>query len=232
LRLRAILLSTLLAGCGSQSALDYGRGLYSSAALSPAADNAFSCATCHEVAATPTSVRPGYTMHDVVHRAGWWGGAELTLFDAVNECVEQFMFDQPNGLSPSDDNARALLVYLESLSPDASAPQLPLTVVQNIVNVPSGNATNGAQLWKQACGSCHGAPNTGQGRLTPLASLVPKETIAVHPSNARLVVIEKVRHGKFFNVGGRMPLFSLEALSDAQLGDLLAYLETFGLPAQ
>jgi thiosulfate dehydrogenase len=39
-----------------------------------------------------------------------------------------------------------------------------------------------------------------------------------------------VRHGKFYNVGGNMPLFSLEALSDAQLGDILAYLEGFGLP--
>ena len=44
------------------------------------------------------------------------------------------------------------------------------------------------------------------------------------------MTIEKVRHGKFFSVGGNMPLFSLEALSDAQLGDVLAYLEMFGLP--
>jgi mono/diheme cytochrome c family protein len=27
-----------------------------------------------------------------------------------------------------------------------------------------------------------------------------------------------------------MPLFSLEAMTDAQLGDVLAYLEQFGLP--
>src|SRR6185503_13183616 len=40
-----------------------------------------------------------------------------------------------------------------------------------------------------------------------------------------LVVIEKVRHGRFFNIGGEMPLFSEEALSDDDLGALLAYLE-------
>ena len=40
----------------------------------------------------------------------------------------------------------------------------------------------------------------------------------------QLVVIEKVRHGQFFGVGGNMPLYSLEALSDEDLGALLAFL--------
>ena len=65
-----------------------------------------------------------------------------------------------------------------------------------------------------------------------VASLVPDDSIQAHGTDpmtgARPVVIEKVRHGKFFNVGGNMPLFSLEAMSDAQLGDVLAYLEMFG----
>ena len=39
-----------------------------------------------------------------------------------------------------------------------------------------------------------------------------------------LVVIEKVRHGRFFDIGGVMPPFSLESLSNAQLSDLLAFL--------
>jgi thiosulfate dehydrogenase len=39
-----------------------------------------------------------------------------------------------------------------------------------------------------------------------------------------VVVIEKTRHGRFFGVGGNMPLYSLEALSDEDLGALLAYL--------
>jgi thiosulfate dehydrogenase len=50
----------------------------------------------------------------------------------------------------------------------------------------------------------------------------PNQFPGVEPS---LVVIEKVRHGRFFNIGGDMPLFSQEALSDEDLGALLAYLE-------
>jgi thiosulfate dehydrogenase len=223
----------LFAGC-SEPALQEGRRLFSSPSLSPAGDNVFSCATCHDITTIQTRIRPGYTVYDAFHRSGWWGGNELTFFDSVNECVKQFMADQPNGLSPMDESGRALLVYLESLAPDASAPLLPLTVVQNIVDVPSGSAANGAAVWQQGCATCHGAPHTGQGRITPLAALVPDDSLAAHGTDpktgARPVTIEKVRHGKFYNVGGRMPLFSKEALSDAQLGDLLAYLEMFGLP--
>jgi thiosulfate dehydrogenase len=40
----------------------------------------------------------------------------------------------------------------------------------------------------------------------------------------QLVVIEKVRHGQFFGVGGSMPPYSQEALPDTDLGALLAFL--------
>jgi thiosulfate dehydrogenase len=165
-------------------------------------------------------------------RPTYWGGFETTLLDAINQCMTSFM--RGRALSPTDDRARGLYVYLESVSTDATAPALPLTVVQNIVDVPSGDAQMGKQTYDQACASCHGAPHTGAGRLSSEVSLVPDETLQQHGtdpnSGARPVVIEKVRHGKFYNIGGNMPLFSKEALSDAQLGGILAYLETFGLP--
>jgi thiosulfate dehydrogenase len=171
-------------------------------------------------------------MYDAAVRAAWWGGTVTTLLDATNQCVVQFM--RGKALAPDDDKGRAIFVYLESLAPDASADTKALTVTQNIVDVPSGDATRGKMWWDQGCGNCHGAPHTGDGRISDVASLVPDDSLAAHGTDpktgARPVVIEKVRHGKFYNVGGNMPLFSLEALSDAQLGDILAYLEGFGLP--
>lgn len=229
---RALVLLTLVAGCGSRSAQDYGRALFDDPSVSSAASNPFRCSTCHEVAATPTLLRPGYTLHDTASRPAWWGGNVTTLLDAVNVCVTEFM--RGKALSSTDEKGRALYVYLSSQSPDPSAPLLPLTVVQNIVDVPSGDAGRGATVWTQACKGCHGDPHTGGGRISDTASLVPDDSIAAHGTDprtgARPVVIEKVRHGKFYNVGGNMALYSVEALSDAQLGDLLAYLEMFGLP--
>jgi thiosulfate dehydrogenase len=225
-------LSVLLAGCGSRSALDYGRALFDDSTISSAPSNPFKCSTCHEVTAAPTKQLPGYVLYDSAVRMQWWGGNEQTLLDATNQCIYNFM--RGKVLAADDEKGRALFVYLASISPDASAPTLPLTVVQNIVDVPSGDATRGQQTWNESCGNCHGAPHTGQGRLSDVVSIVPDDSIAAHGTSptmgARPVVIEKVRHGKFFNVGGNMPLFSVEAMSDAQLGDVLAYLETFGLP--
>jgi thiosulfate dehydrogenase len=224
-------LAAVAAGCGSRPALDYGRALFDDPGVSTAASNPFRCSTCH-VATTAEPLHAGYTMWDAAARPSWWGGNVLTLLDAVNQCVVEFM--RGRALAPDDDSGRALHVYLQSLAPDATAPARPLTVVQNIVDVPSGDAGRGAGVWQQACQGCHGAPHTGQGRISTLASLVPDETIMMHGTDpiegARPVVIEKVRHGKFFNISGNMPLFSLEALSDGQLGDLLAYLEMFNLP--
>ena len=43
-------------------------------------------------------------------------------------------------------------------------------------------------------------------------------------AEATRLIIEKVRHGQFFGVGGNMPLFSTEALKDEDLGAILTYL--------
>ncbi len=228
----AILAVVALCDCGPRAALDVGRDLFSSTSVSSAPPNRFTCATCHEIVSNPTKLRPGYTLFDAAVRPSYWGATIETLLEATNECLVQFMRSKP--FDASDENGRALFVYLQSEAPDPSSPALPLTVVQNIVDVPSGDATAGESLFRNSCGVCHGDPHTGAGRISTEASIVPDASLQSFGSDpvkgARPVVIEKVQHGKFFNISGTMPLFSLEALSDVQLGDILAYLEGFGLP--
>ncbi len=222
----------LLAGCGSITAKDDGKKLFSDPRFSTADSNVFACSTCHEITPTSNSFRPGGTLYDVVARPGWWANTSLTLLDAVNQCVTNFM--RGNELTPTDENGRAMLVYLQSITPDATAPAVPITIVQNIVDVPSGDPAMGKMIYDLGCGNCHGPPHTGAGRLSAMVSLIPDDSILNHGTDpktgARPVVIEKTRHGKFFNIGGNMPPNSLEVLSDAQLGDVLGYLEMFGLP--
>jgi len=228
-----VLLSALaVAGCGGRSAREYGQALFNDPALSSAQSNVFRCATCHDTSDAQL-LRPGYTMFDAARRPSWWGGSVSTLRDAVNECLVEFM--RGRALAADDDKGRALYVYLDSLVSAADASARPLTIVQNIVDLPSGSVASGGAVWKEVCQVCHGEPHTGKGRLADTVSIVPDESIAMHGTDpttgARPVVIEKVRHGKFFGVAGNMAPFSLEALSDEQLGDVLAYLEMFGLPA-
>jgi len=220
------------AGCSgaSESALARGQALFASPSLSTASANTFACATCHATSAAPDPSRrlAGYTLYDAAARPSWWGGKESTLLAAVNECLTAFERGAP--LAPDDADGRALLVYLESLAPDPSAPALPLTAVGAIdaayeAKLAGGDPTRGAATYAAACAGCHGAIHTGAGRLDPGEPILPDATIAAHgASGAAPYVVEKVRHGGFFGVGGVMPPYSLQALPDPDLADLLASL--------
>jgi thiosulfate dehydrogenase len=227
-------LGVLATGCGGEDgpvpAAEYGERLFNDARLSESGFNSFSCATCHATTPTPPAGRmdSGYTLYDTAFRGSWWGGYETRLLDAVNVCYVNFM----RGVGPLPEDSprsRALYEYLVSISPDRDARPLPFTVVKDAFQVPRGDGARGREVYRAACQSCHGEPHTGAGRLTELASVLPEVTReygelfpGVPPS---VVVIEKVRHGPFFGVGGNMPLYSREALSDADLGALLTFLE-------
>jgi thiosulfate dehydrogenase len=224
-------LALLAVGCGESppTAAEFGEEVFQDSRLSDSQFNTFSCATCHGTTATPPAgtTSAGYSLYNVASRPSWWGGYETRLLSAVNFCYVNFMRGL-SPLSPEDPKSRALYAYLVRISPDAQAPALPLTVVKDIQEVPRGAPSRGAEVYRAACQTCHGEPHTGKGRLTPLASVLPEvreDYGTLFPGVAHsLVFIEKVRHGQFFGVSGSMPFYSVEALSDEDLGALLAFL--------
>jgi len=232
LRLFAAICSAgLLSACGGNTsvpAAQIGAARFSDTHLSRSPINFFSCSTCHVVQAGQTSTRidPGYNLYDTVHRGSWWGGDKLKLLDAVNYCLSEFMGGGP--LAATDDDARELFEYLDENSPTSPAQPLPLTVVRNVTdlsNLAAGSdKTRGKDVYGRSCQKCHGDPHTGSGRLNSKVSIIPEDTISVFPTQARAVVVEKVRHGKFFNIGGVMPLYPVESLTDQQIADVLAYI--------
>ncbi len=219
----------LVAGCGPTPAEEYGEALFRDSRLSTSQYNAFSCATCHATSSEQArdKLYTGLSLEGVASRPHWWGGYEVTLLDAVNFCYTAFM----RGTAPleaEDPKSRALYEYMVSLSPRPDAPAQPFTLVRDITDVPRGDARRGAEVYRAACQDCHGEVRTGEGRLSALAPVLPDvagEYGQLFPNSPPgLVFIEKVRHGRFFGVGGNMPPYSREALSDEDLGALLAYL--------
>lgn len=219
------------AGCGPVEAVDRGRELFSDSRFSVSPSNVFACSTCHTVEprGEPDPEgrrRPGYTLAGAAGRPSFWGGDLSLLLDAVNFCSTEFM--RADKLSATDTSGLALLAYLKSVSPGQDAAQ-PVTVVQNIdatymASLPPGDGGRGATTYQQACGFCHGEIHTGSGRLGSYVSAIPDDTVATFGSQARAVIAEKIRHGKFFGIGGSMPLYSREALGDGELADILEYL--------
>jgi thiosulfate dehydrogenase len=140
----------------------------------------------------------------------------------MNVCVKDFMGGAP--LTEQDERARALEAYL--LSVEGAAAAWPMTIVKNIdaLSGVAGDAGRGADAYRRSCRGCHGEPQTGIGRSDSRTSVLPGDTEKKFPGQARAVVVEKVRHGRYFNIGGRMPPYSLEALGDGDLVDILAYL--------
>lgn len=212
-------------GCGPVTAAERGAQLFQDPAFSPSPSNVFSCATCHRVADGAQRFA-GPDLRGVVRRSPLWCGQYGYLLDAVNNCLGAFMRAEP--LSPTDDRGRALLAYLQGL-PGGSGAASPCTIVRVIdsaylASLPSGDAGRGAAVYRDACQGCHGDTKTGDGRLGDRVSIIPNDTIASFGVDAaRAVIAEKIRHGKFYGIGGVMPPYTQEALSDPELADILAY---------
>jgi thiosulfate dehydrogenase len=223
-------LACALAACERQApAAQLGQTLFADPRVSTSPFNDYACKTCHQVGGLGRDVAdapidPGHDLQNVVHRGAWWGGYVTRLSDALNECITEFMGGAP--LAEDSDEARQLFEYLAKQSPDAQAKPLPMTIVRNIrpLSDLEGDIERGRVLYGQTCRRCHGDPHSGSGRLNDRVSVIPDDTLRTFPYETRAATVEKVRHGKYFGIGGTMPPYSLEALSDPQLADVLAYL--------
>jgi thiosulfate dehydrogenase len=231
LRSATCTVAVLLSACGAPTPAEAGLGAFLDPSVSTSPLNRWSCATCHTVGVRTAPridetregpLLPGADLAQAPLRGGWWGGDRKRLLDAMNVCVRDFMGGAP--LTSDDQRARALEAYLLSV-PGTPAPW-PLTIVKNVdaLDGRAGDASRGRDAYRRACAGCHGAPHTGEGRSDVRTSIVPEDTLRAFPNEARAVVVEKVRHGRYFNIGGRMPPYSLEALGDGDLADILAFL--------
>ncbi len=232
----ALLASAGLASCGPShhTYAEYGAQLARSTEVADNRYNAFTCLTCHAEHASDVGTRafPGAVLETAALRTSWWGGTVLDLDVAVNNCFTRFMGGAR--LDPNGDTAQALnawLMDLASHAPTMDPTPVPFTVPPGVHDIAPGDATRGEAVYRNACRTCHGDVHTGAGHIGT-ASIVPDDTNTEHagygPACLRVTFIEKIRHGSFLGFAGVMPPFSEEALTDAQVADLLAYI---GAPA-
>jgi len=220
----------LSAACETRTAAERGAELFSDPSLSPAATNTVACSDCHSPGDVPPDrILAGGSLRNVVGRPSYWAGEERELRDAVNACLRFFMrHPDAAGLGPDDPRGLDLFAYLETLGAepaDAVAFTVPRVVATD--GYPVGDGAAGQATYVAACLVCHGAASTGEGRRSAFPPVIPTETIDEHGEFARDIVLNKIRHGGFYGIGGDMPPFSMETLTDAQVGDLLTF---FGLP--
>lgn len=232
---RALLLGALLvAGCDgggerSRPAVELGERLFRDPALSTSDFNYFACADCHSESLEEGGTKlAGFPLANSAHRSAWWNRMTPQYLDAVNTCLVFFM--RGEAIEPGDPYGDALYEYLVSISPEDPSPEIPFTVVRTVGTPAAGTAAAGQVVYDAACRNCHGEPRTGSGRISPVATILGEalsvEYDALYPGVSHdLLVAEKVRHGQFFGIGGNMPFFAVERLSDDELADLVAFLD-------
>ncbi|WP_437669593.1 c-type cytochrome [Sorangium sp. So ce131] len=236
----ALACAALLCGCPGEpetkivdaTAAEHGAALFRDPSVAGTTFNAYTCATCHEArpGEAGDALLPGAPLAGAVDRPFYWGGQEADLLGAINHCLYYFMRrDEP--WTADDGDAQAMYAFLESLPGDGALTEAAaFTPVYTLSDPPPGDAGEGERLYERGCASCHGQAHSGEQRLVNSAPVMPEEWLEDHPPSEytelerRLVFVEKVRHGSFVGYGGQMPPFSLEVLSDQELGDLLAFL--------
>ena len=208
-------------------AAERGESLVGDPDFSSSSANHLACDDCHSRTADEGDrIFPGYPLENSAGRASWWDGYEPQYLGAVDFCFRVFMRGQP--LTAGEPKSDAVYEYLASISPQASSPALPLTITRNIPLLAGGDAVTGEEIYDSACRHCHGNPS-GSGRLDSSVTPLNDELWALYDVDFpgidnRVVVAEKVRHGGFFGIGGVMPFFAEERLSDAELASVMAYL--------
>lgn len=229
------MLSGLVISCSmdrateTKDAVEHGRDIFDDTSASDSTVNAFSCGTCHRHQSTAdTRILPGADLAGVVERPTYWGGQEDDLLGAINHCRYYFMGAQRRWL-PADDDAAAMFAFLSSLPATAKGAQ-PFTIPLVATDLPAGNAARGAIVFQSSCQSCHGEAHDGKGVLRNGIPVLPEESVRYFESigfdatQRRVTFVEKVRHGSFLGLYGSMPPYSKEAMSDADLAALLAFL--------
>jgi thiosulfate dehydrogenase len=198
--------------------------------------NRYSCGSCHEARPSASSgVRlPAHPLADVVRRPSFHNGQVDDLLSAVNLCRADWMAAPPWNAESSP--FQELLAFLGALQPGAGpAPALTFRIVPPAASGPSaGDPVAGCETFARACESCHGRYGEGRDGFGPslVARALPADRIreAIRLSGPSPESVPGTLYSGL--LGNRMPFWSLERLSDAEVEDLAAYLVAAADPAR
>ncbi len=187
---------------------------------------AFSCSTCHDSVpvAQRTTRRPGHTLHDAVRRPTFKNGRVADFLGAANVCRVDWML--ASRWTDDSEDFLDLVSYLHSLSPVEPVSTYTWELsVPSVTGPSNGDAVIGCGVFHDSCSRCHG--ENGAGTDAGPALFFPELGEVLYTPD---FVREKVRlsgpTGTVYDdlIGGQMPFWTQEQLSDVELEQVVAYL--------
>ena len=222
--LPALALSSTLACSPAPSPTSEGEAVYRNVVED---GNSFSCSTCHALKEPSADGlrRPGHPIGDATRRPSWKNGQLDDMREAVNSCLQEWMNAEP--WAADDPRWLALYEFLDGQAALESAPALSFSIVDPPVELGGGDPDAGRATFNQSCAVCHGQDGAGTNQAPPVVGFghAPDYTARRVRTSGRLD--SPIYPGLS---GGVMPFWSAERLSDAELLDLVAYLELLDAP--
>lgn len=141
----------------------------------------------------------------------------------MNTCVDEWMDAEP--LRASDERWQALFAFLDAQATVEVADPIVIDIVSPPADLTGGDMIAGMTTFNGACAVCHGLDAVGTERAPSLIGEgLDAETIA------RRIRTSGFRGSTTYEglTGGRMPFWASDRISDAELLDLVAYVEEIG----
>lgn len=182
--------------------------------------NSFSCATCHALDEPESDGvrRVGHPIGGANERSSYKNGQLSDMLDAVNSCLDEWM-NAPTWTA-DDPSWIALRDFLATAG--SNGDDIDYTIAAPPSELSGGDADAGQALFNRTCATCHGQNAIGTNRGPGLAgATVDAQTIA-----RRIRTSGNSSSNIYADLtGGIMPFWSAERLSNAELLDLVAYVE-------
>lgn len=192
----------------------------------------FACATCHALSepASDGLRRAGHPIGDALRRQSYKNGQLNTFLEAANTCLTDWL-DIQTPWTESTEEYSALVAYIEDQDTDNGAVQdVSFTITGESVPIEAdnGDVNRGQTAFNATCASCHGEDALGGldvgfalSGFDNSPEQIAKKVRTSGPSSADQP--NSVYNGL---TGGRMPFWSLERLSNQELGDIIAFLRS------
>ncbi len=213
-----------------------GRRLFYSPTLST---NGLSCAHCHadfdEATHDDGQIRAGHSLFNAYYRTTWWGkdpeapDAYATIDEAAVVCVLHYMRNKDKLTAQQQLDLRA---YLKAISNRVMRTPLALAAAADQTGeykgFEGGNRISGKELFYAACHSCH--PN-GNAGIAPQPLARDREPAyyarVIREGDGLGSVLSGIDPNAYRFKDGRFgPFFGADRLTDAQIRDIIAYIQS------
>jgi len=168
------------------------------------------CGSCHATTrqqeAKDGLLRAGHPLEGAAWRGSWWNGRITTdAGDASEFCLRTFI--DPNRPGFTAPERKALVLFMQALGSERGiSPLVLLRRDAGDVDLSSGDAGRGREVYERACTVCHEGGREAVLRL--FADLSPAQVAGV------------IRQGS-----GAMPFFQIDRLTATQVADVAAWME-------